>query len=69
MEQTKRTDQAPGMARTAFVFRKSPFQIVRNPDIVPTASQSLENVESDHWGAGDETRTRDVLLGKEVLYH
>ena len=20
-------------------------------------------------GAGDETRTRDVLLGKEVLYH
>ena len=21
------------------------------------------------WTAGDETRTRDVLLGKEVLYH
>ena len=24
---------------------------------------------SPRTGAGDETRTRDVLLGKEVLYH
>jgi hypothetical protein len=25
--------------------------------------------ELEENGAGDETRTRDVLLGKEVLYH
>ena len=24
---------------------------------------------SERGGAGDEARTRDVLLGKEVLYH
>ncbi len=34
----------------------------------PIGLDSLSNSRIK-FGAGDETRTRDVLLGKEVLYH
>ena len=32
-------------------------------EVVPTAQALKEN------GAGDGIRTRDILLGKQVLYH
>jgi hypothetical protein len=31
--------------------------------------RNIEGTRGEKRGAGDEGRTRDVLLGKEVLYH
>ena len=34
----------------------------------PNSNQSLRNLLIIKGRAGDETRTRDIFLGKEVLY-
>jgi hypothetical protein len=34
-----------------------------------SCARPLRDTQRTRGGAGDETRTRDVLLGKEVLYH
>jgi hypothetical protein len=35
----------------------------------PPYNRNIEGRRAEKRGAGDEARTRDVLLGKEVLYH
>ena len=53
------------------MFSYSSFGSEMQPDsVLDSKKQSTTTLQE--WkgnGAGDETRTRDVLLGKEVLYH
>ena len=55
----RETEAAKGFGNVAVTLRSRQIRFL----FLPSAARQAKA------GAGDEARTRDVLLGKEVLYH
>ena len=65
LQQINVMHQEAGLPAVAWCFRAVRLRKASAHSLQPSPCAALQAKA----GAGDEARTRDVLLGKEVLYH